>query len=232
VASNHEISTAAASSGRCGQNKHQRISVKLRAEPAGSWSWRPLVPVMASNFKSATSTGSPDAPLVRHQPAPHPEALLQLVSARWSIQCWHWIRDPQLQEDAHRYRGTGAVASATFLTAALNLLQLAGFQSIRTGMQTVCTTSQRFWRWSSAGHGPTLAKTSNQPCLETRGIEPSTTAAERAPLGDSAEDQSRCPISHRCRMPPAHAHGHYHSQAARPRCLAVSLTGLDRPSTR
>ena len=66
-----------------------------------------------------------------------PEALLQLVRDRWSIECWHWIRDTQLHEDAHRCRGNGAGAMATLRTAALNLLRLAGFQSIRTGMQAV-----------------------------------------------------------------------------------------------
>ncbi|MCT0219230.1 ISAs1 family transposase [Synechococcus sp. CS-1329] len=66
-----------------------------------------------------------------------PEALLQLVRDRWSIEGWHWIRDTQLHEDAHRYRGNGAGAMATLRTAALNLLRLGGFQSIRAGMQAV-----------------------------------------------------------------------------------------------
>jgi len=66
-----------------------------------------------------------------------PEALLQLVRDRWSIECWHWIRDTQLHEDAHRYRGNGAGALASLRTAALNLLRLGGFQSIRAGMQAV-----------------------------------------------------------------------------------------------
>jgi len=66
-----------------------------------------------------------------------PEALLQLVRDRWSIEGWHWIRDTQLHEDAHRYRGNGAGAMATLRTAALNLLRLAGFRSIRAGMQAV-----------------------------------------------------------------------------------------------
>jgi predicted transposase YbfD/YdcC len=66
-----------------------------------------------------------------------PEALLQLVRDRWSLESWHWIRDTQLHEDDHRYRGNGAGAMATLRTAALNLLRLAGFQSIRTGMQAV-----------------------------------------------------------------------------------------------
>jgi predicted transposase YbfD/YdcC len=66
-----------------------------------------------------------------------PEALLRLVRNRWSIEGWHWIRDTQLHEDAHRYRGNGAGAMVTLRTAALNLLRLAGFESIRAGMQAV-----------------------------------------------------------------------------------------------
>ena len=66
-----------------------------------------------------------------------PEALLQLVRDRSSIEGWHWIRDTQLHEDAHRYRGNGAGTLATLRTAALNLLRLAGFQQIRAGLQAV-----------------------------------------------------------------------------------------------
>ena len=57
---------------------------------------------------------------------------------RWSIEGWHWIRESQLHEDAHRYRGNGAGALASLRTAALNLLRLDGFQSIRSGVQAVC----------------------------------------------------------------------------------------------
>ena len=66
-----------------------------------------------------------------------PKALLPLVRDRWSIEGWHWIRDTQLHEDANRYRGNGAGAMASLRTAALNLLRLAGFQSIRSGMQAM-----------------------------------------------------------------------------------------------
>jgi predicted transposase YbfD/YdcC len=66
-----------------------------------------------------------------------PEALLQLVRDRWSIGGWHWIRDTQLHEDAHRYRGNGASVMATLRTATLNLLRLAGFRSIRTYIRAV-----------------------------------------------------------------------------------------------
>jgi predicted transposase YbfD/YdcC len=60
--------------------------------------------------------------------------LLQLVRDLWSLECWHWIRDTQLHEDANRYRGNGAGAMASLRTAALNLLRMAGFASIRAGM--------------------------------------------------------------------------------------------------
>jgi predicted transposase YbfD/YdcC len=56
-----------------------------------------------------------------------PEALLRLIRERWSIESWHWIRDTQLHEDKHRYRGNGAGVLAMLRTAALNLLRLAGF---------------------------------------------------------------------------------------------------------
>ena len=64
-------------------------------------------------------------------------SLLQLVRDRWSIEGWHWIRDTQLHEDAHRYWGNGTGVMATLRTAALNLLRLAGFRSIRAGLQAV-----------------------------------------------------------------------------------------------
>ena len=38
------------------------------------------------------------------------KALLQHVRDRWSIEnSWHWPRDTQLREDAHRYRETNGV---------------------------------------------------------------------------------------------------------------------------
>ena len=58
-----------------------------------------------------------------------------MVRDRWSIEGGHSIRDTQLHEDDHRLRGKGACAMATLLTAALNLLRVAGFQSIGAGRQ-------------------------------------------------------------------------------------------------
>jgi len=39
-----------------------------------------------------------------------PEALLRLIRQRWSIENeWHWARDAQLGEDAHRYANPGPI---------------------------------------------------------------------------------------------------------------------------
>jgi hypothetical protein len=62
---------------------------------------------------------------------------LQLVRDRWSIEGLHWIRDTQLHEDRHRYCGNGAGVMAALRTAAMNLLRLSGFRSIRAGLQAV-----------------------------------------------------------------------------------------------
>jgi hypothetical protein len=66
-----------------------------------------------------------------------PEALVQLVRDRLSIEGWHWIRNTQLHEGSHHYKGNGAGAMATLRTAALNMLRLGGFQSIGAGLQVV-----------------------------------------------------------------------------------------------
>jgi hypothetical protein len=70
-----------------------------------------------------------------------PEAMLQLVRDRWRIEGWYLIRDTQLHEDAYRYRGNGASVMATLRTAAFNLLRLAGFRSLRSGLQAVMHNS-------------------------------------------------------------------------------------------
>jgi hypothetical protein len=59
------------------------------------------------------------------------------MQERWSIESWHWIRDTQLHEDKHRYRDNSVGVLATLRTAALNLLRLAGFNSIREGLHAV-----------------------------------------------------------------------------------------------
>ncbi|MCP9859680.1 MULTISPECIES: ISAs1 family transposase [unclassified Cyanobium] len=66
--------------------------------------------------------------------------LLQHVRERWSIEnSWHWVRDTQLREDAHRYREcNGVQVLAALHTMALNLLRLNEFHSIADGLGTVC----------------------------------------------------------------------------------------------
>ena len=61
-----------------------------------------------------------------------PDALLRLVRERWSLESWHWIRDTQFREDAHRSRGNGASVMATLRTAAMTCCAwLDSAQSVR-----------------------------------------------------------------------------------------------------
>jgi predicted transposase YbfD/YdcC len=64
------------------------------------------------------------------------KALLQHVRDRWSIEnSWHWPRDTQLREDAHRYRESNGVRiMATLRSLAMNSLRLDGFWSITEGL--------------------------------------------------------------------------------------------------
>ncbi len=66
-----------------------------------------------------------------------PEALLRLIRQRWSIENqWHWVRDTQLDEDAHRYaHRTGAPVFAFLRTVVMNLLRRGGYHSIRQGLR-------------------------------------------------------------------------------------------------
>ncbi|MFM8277519.1 MAG: ISAs1 family transposase [Cyanobium sp.] len=66
-----------------------------------------------------------------------PSALLRLIRQRWSIENeWHWARDAQLGEDAHRYtHRTGAPLVAFLRTVVINLLRHGGYRSIRQGFR-------------------------------------------------------------------------------------------------
>jgi predicted transposase YbfD/YdcC len=66
-----------------------------------------------------------------------PEALLRLIRQRWSIENeWHWVRDTQLGEDAHRYANrTGAAVFSFLRTVVMNLLRRGGYRSIRQGLR-------------------------------------------------------------------------------------------------
>jgi len=105
------------------------ITWTLRAKPAPeliaqAWIGTGWIVELAA---SGTRAGKPfkAIPLFLSSLRTTPKASLQLVRDRWSIEGWHWIRDTQLHQDAHRYRGNGAGAMATLRTAALNLLRLA-----------------------------------------------------------------------------------------------------------
>ncbi|MCP9889243.1 transposase [Cyanobium sp. ATX 6A2] len=66
-----------------------------------------------------------------------PNALLRLIRQRWSIENeWHWARDAQLGEDAHRYTNRiGAPVFAFLRTIVMNLLRRGGYRSIRKGFR-------------------------------------------------------------------------------------------------
>ena len=127
VATDHEVSH--------GRN----ITWKLRAKQAPehireNWigtSW--IVEVMVTGIRDGKPFQATHLFLTSLRTTP--EALLQLVRDRWSIEGWQWIRVTQLHEVAHRYRGNGAGAMDMLRTAALNLLRLDGFHSIRAGLQ-------------------------------------------------------------------------------------------------
>lgn len=78
-----------------------------------------------------------------------PKALLRLVRQRWSIENqWHWPRDTQLGEDAHRYsQRNGVQVLALLRTLALNLLRSNGFHSIRAGLMAVAHDISRMLGW-------------------------------------------------------------------------------------
>jgi len=70
---------------------------------------------------------------------PPPEALLRLIRQRWSIENkWHWVRDTQLGEDAHRYANRiGAPVFSFLRTVVMNLLRRGGYRSIRRGLRAL-----------------------------------------------------------------------------------------------
>lgn len=79
-----------------------------------------------------------------------PKMLLRLVRQRWAIENqWHWPRDTQLGEDAHRYsQRNGVQVLALLRTLALNLLRCNGFRSIRAGLMAVAHDISRMLGWA------------------------------------------------------------------------------------
>ena len=68
-----------------------------------------------------------------------PEGLLRLIRQRWSIENeWHWARDTQLGEDAHRYTNRiGDPVFSLLRTVVMNLLRRSGYRSIRRGLRAL-----------------------------------------------------------------------------------------------
>ena len=98
---------------------------------------------------------------------------------RWSIEGWQWIRDTQHHEDAHRYRGSGAGVMATLRTAALHLMRLAEFQSIRAGFvlrRLGRRGAQRNAEFTAGAHQPAAS-----------GIRPDDQLDRHPPLGGTPQ---------------------------------------------
>jgi predicted transposase YbfD/YdcC len=86
-----------------------------------------------------------------------PEALLRLIRQRWSIENqWHWARDAQLGEDAHRYANRIGAPVFAFLRTVVMVTQSAGGHTCCGAVATArsaraCgswpTTSRECWHW-------------------------------------------------------------------------------------
>ena len=65
--------------------------------------------------------------------------MLRLIRQRWSIENeWHWARDTQLGEDAHRNTHRIGAPMFSFLrTVVMNLLRRSGYRSIRQGLRAL-----------------------------------------------------------------------------------------------
>ena len=118
------------------ERKHGRdITWTLRAMPAPEWvveNWPGSATVIAVRSKGSRD-GKPTDETRYYVFAERTyrcdtslrtgaEALLRHVRDRWSIEnSWHWPRDTQLREDAHRYRESNGVRiMATLPSLAMN----------------------------------------------------------------------------------------------------------------
>ena len=112
----------------------------LRGMPAPRWvveNWPGSVTILAVRCKG-TREGKPVDETRYYVTSLRAAAttLLRHVRDRWSIEnSWHWPRDTQLREDAHRYRESNGVRIlATLRSLAMNALRLDGFWSITEGL--------------------------------------------------------------------------------------------------
>ena len=109
----------------------------LRGMPAPEWvaeNWPGSATILAVRCKGVREGEPIDENVTSLRTTA--KALLQHVRDRWSIEnSWHWPRDTQLKEDAHRYReSNGVQILATLRSLAMNALRLDGFWSITEGL--------------------------------------------------------------------------------------------------
>ena len=123
------------------ERKHGRdLTWTLRGMPAPEWvveNWPGSATILAVRCKGARDGKSVDE--TRYYVSSlrtSAKGLMRHVRDRWSIEnSWHWPRDTQLREDAHRYRETNGVQiMATLRSLAMNALRLDGFWSITEGL--------------------------------------------------------------------------------------------------
>jgi len=76
----------------------------------------------------------------------NPEALLRLIRQVWSVENeWHWLRDTQLQEHAHRYGNRyGAPLCSSLRMVVINLLRIAAPDQ--------CTKASKNWVTTTKGY--------------------------------------------------------------------------------
>jgi hypothetical protein len=86
-------------------------------------------------------------PPLPHEPAHSSKSIATTCASalEWSIENeWHWVRDVQLGEDAHRYANRMSAPLFSFLrTVVMNLLRRAGFRSIHAGQQDLAQDISR-----------------------------------------------------------------------------------------
>ena len=80
-----------------------------------------------------------------------PDALLRLIRQRHSIEKeWHWSRDAQLGEDAHRYANrTGAPVFAVLRTIVMNCCCASATARFARACDCWPATSRQCWRWEA-----------------------------------------------------------------------------------
>ena len=82
------------------------------------------------------------------------KALLQHVPDRWSIEnSWHWPRDTQLKEDAHRYREVQRLDGFWSITEGLATLAIEDIDgTVRVGGAEILGRLVRDWPGEAEAH--------------------------------------------------------------------------------